>query len=149
MNIIIEGCDGVGKTTLAKKLADKYCCDILHMTKNSDKTLDSYISKMLNKNIIFDRCFISEYVYSKVFNRTTNIDEYALNFLLNFAYNQNYKIFILSISTDEIIKRLNIRGDEENDIIKNVSFLNDEYINCAKKFNIPIISGGENIDSII
>ena len=119
------------------------------MTKNSDKTLDSYISKMLNKNIIFDRCFISEYVYSKVFNRTTNIDEYALNFLLNFAYNQNYKIFILSISTDEIIKRLNIRGDEENDIIKNVSFLNDEYINCAKKFNIPIISGGENIDSII
>ena len=33
MNIIIEGCDGVGKTTLAKKLADKYCCDILHMTK--------------------------------------------------------------------------------------------------------------------
>ena len=48
MNIIIEGCDGVGKTTLAKKLADKYCCDILHMTKNSDKTLDSNISKMLN-----------------------------------------------------------------------------------------------------
>ena len=66
MRIIIEGCDGVGKSTLALSLAKKYKCDIIHMTAWSPKVLSSYINRLKNKNIILDRSFISEVVYSKI-----------------------------------------------------------------------------------
>ena len=41
MKIILEGCDGTGKTTLAKLLAEKYGLDICHCTAEDPKDFTS------------------------------------------------------------------------------------------------------------
>lgn len=141
MKIILEGCDGSGKSTLAELFASKYACDIIHMTRWSDKTFDSYIKKIsFNDNIIFDRCFISEYIYSKVFNRTTEITDEKIKFLLDLAINLNYNIYILTCNDDELIKRLKIRNNETDDIINNIVKINEAYLIFAKRYDIQIIN---------
>lgn len=149
MKIIIEGCDGSGKSTLSELLASKYGCDIIHMTRWSDKSFDSYVKKIsLNDNIIFDRCFISEYVYSNVFDRITEITDEKIKLLLNLAKSLDYHIFILTCDDNQLLERLKIRNNETDSIVNNVIKINKEYIDFAKKFDIQVI-GKEKIDEII
>ena len=148
MRIILEGCDGVGKSTLAESLASTYCCDIIHMTRWSNKTFNTYIEKMSMDNIIFDRCFISEYIYSHIFNRITEISDKNIETLLNVAKALNYHIFILTCDDDELVKRLKNRNNETDDIIDNTIKINNMYVDFARKYNIKII-GKEDINEII
>lgn len=149
MRVILEGCDGSGKSTFAETLATEYGCDILHMTRYSDKSLKSYLIKMsVNDNIIFDRCFISEYVYSKVFNRYSQINDDNIRVLLDYAKALKYKIYILTCDNDEIMKRLSERNNETNEILNNVIKINDAYVDFAKKFNVKLLKK-EDIDEYI
>lgn len=148
MRIILEGCDGSGKSTLSEFLASKYACDIIHMTRWSDKSFDTYVKKLsLNDNIIFDRCFISEYVYSKIFNRKTEITDEKIELLLDLSTYLNYNIYILTCNNDQLIKRLKERNNETDIIIDNVIKINDEYLNFARKYNIQTVK--ENLNEII
>jgi thymidylate kinase len=148
MRIILEGCDGSGKSTLSEFLASKYACDIIHMTRWSDKSFDTYVKKIsLNDNIIFDRCFISEYVYSKIFNRKTEITDEKIELLLDLSTYLNYNIYILTCNNDQLIKRLKERNNETDIIINNIIKINDEYLNFARKYNIQTVE--ENLNEII
>ena len=149
MRIILEGCDGSGKSTFAELLASKYHCDILHMTRWSDKRFYTYIEKMsMTDNIIFDRCFISEYIYSKIFNRSTEVDDTSIEILLTCAKNLDCEIFILTCDNDELMKRLSDRNNETSEILDNAIKLNDAYVDFAKKYNIRLIKK-ENINEYI
>lgn len=140
MRIMLDGCDGSGKSTLSNLLAEKHNCDIVHMTLWSSKTFGSYINRMTSfDNIIFDRCFISEYIYSKVFNRTTDIDDKKVKMLIDIAKSLGYNIYIMTTTNENIKNRLNKRNDENDEILNNIDKINNEYIDFAKKFNIKLI----------
>lgn len=65
--IIIEGCDGTGKTTLANYLCAEL--DFIYRKEPPFKNpIDSYLDLALTNNnkIIFDRLYFSEAVYSQV-----------------------------------------------------------------------------------
>lgn len=74
MRIIVDGPDGTGKTTLIKLYEEKgYKC-LYHGTKasafdieNDYKIIIDYIKKNPNENIVIDRLFHSQYIYSSIF----------------------------------------------------------------------------------
>lgn len=71
MRIILEGCDGTGKTTLAKFLSEKTGMKIVKLSqpKTDDpfqehlELFDPESPKYVGDNIILDRCWISECIY--------------------------------------------------------------------------------------
>lgn len=90
MNIILEGLDASGKSTIGKLLKNYQYIDPYH-TKNeplstNKKDIDGYAYQLrgslifatnvlcsLNK-VVIDRLHLSEYVYSKYYNRESYID---------------------------------------------------------------------------
>lgn len=139
MNLILEGCDGVGKTTIAKKLAEKHGCDILHMTRWGPKNFISYLDRYNQNGIISDRSFISECVYSDVFKRHRELTEGQIDTLIGYLRASNFTTVVLNLDTSEIINRLTARNDESFEIVKNVSEISKAYVDFAEKYGIPII----------
>lgn len=82
MIYILEGPDGVGKTTLAREIYDQTKGHVLHCTWKSGWNMKEYftevlrIAKMLNKyqDVIIDRWAPSEWVYGHVFRGGPQFD---------------------------------------------------------------------------
>lgn len=115
MRIAIDGCDGCGKTTLVDKLVKRFKLDKVTMTKEGWKDIDSYLQKKDLNHIVSDRSFISEYVYSRVYDRDTQITEDVFNlFCRLYCDNDNpWLFFILTADVDTIMSRVNKRGIDE------------------------------------
>ena len=75
--LVLEGPDGTGKTTLAKKLAEKYDVEYIHCTwsEEIDQDIPGYFTSVIDKAeklskdklVIIDRLWLSEHVYAKTF----------------------------------------------------------------------------------
>ena len=64
MNVILEGLDAAGKTTLAEKLRDKFGMSILHSTSKTRNDFHYHIDLLdYRTNTVFDRFHVGEYVY--------------------------------------------------------------------------------------
>ncbi|TDC91968.1 AAA family ATPase [Actinomadura sp. 7K507] len=64
--IVLEGCDGVGKTTLAGKLVQQHGYHLTHATRTPDgiDLAERYYNLLaLPGRLVLDRSFISELVY--------------------------------------------------------------------------------------
>lgn len=86
--IVMEGPDGCGKTNIGKALADEICVPYFKVeTERRNwhagefvKALEhdqTYIVQFLEQtghSVLIDRAWPSEYVYSRVFGRQTNMD---------------------------------------------------------------------------
>lgn len=139
MKIIIEGCDGTGKTTLAKKLARKYKCDVIHMTNKDPKDFNFYSQSLRKTKAIYDRNFLSEMIYPKVFKRNGSaITEQEFKLLLKQARDEDILIVILTASRYDILTRLKERTNEPEEILKKYVWIDKQYRKIAKKYCIPI-----------
>ena len=139
MRIVLEGCDGTGKTTLAKKLADIYNLDICHCTQYDPSDYLFYQQTLRKENIVWDRHTIGELIYPRIFNREQKTtEEQALKVV---EYGKSIGVRFLVLTTDDnIIKsRLDSRGGENQSILDNINFINSEFVSYAHKFNIPVI----------
>ena len=73
MIIILEGPDGSGKSRLARELSKSFGFPIIHRSKTTDteekrKLMLRYIEALdRGEDVIFDRCWYSEYVYGTIF----------------------------------------------------------------------------------
>jgi predicted ATPase len=64
--IVLEGCDGTGKTTLAAELADQHGYTVMHGTRIEDPAglADAYRTVLSQPGkLALDRSFVSELVY--------------------------------------------------------------------------------------
>ena len=75
MRIVVEGVDGIGKSTLCKKLSEHFKSAIVHNRADTDNSYDYYTSIHEAKHLIQDRSWPSEVVYSRVFNRPIRLTE--------------------------------------------------------------------------
>ena len=152
MILIFEGFDKSGKTTLAKKISEKYNFSYFKPTKqiNSSINLEESIKhdwrilldlfSQININIIIDRSFISQWVYSIILRKDLikkqygNLEEY--NKIFENYCNELNKINSLII----FCKRKNY--DNENDEHVNVkdnklfNFVYDDFFKMFKIKNI-------------
>ena len=118
MVIILEGTDLVGKSTLAKELSRelKIPQTGIWIDLNNPKPAVISVSKTLKQviktlkpDIIFDRSFMSEWVYSKVKNRE---DDYINSLIKEWCEVDNLLIVILHAEDRVLVKRFENRGDK-------------------------------------
>ena len=135
--LMIEGVDRVGKSTFIKRLKKVLPLDSLHFTKNDPRNYLFYSQTMLKNNIIFDRHFISEYVYSKVFNRPTTLTSVQFNKLMQQAQDLNVKIIILHEENRILEKRMS--SEEDLKVVENFKSINSLYIALGLKFKNQVL----------
>jgi adenylate kinase family enzyme len=69
-NIMIEGIDGAGKSTLVKEIANRFNLDIRVLGHQSGDQFGRYLAEYAShRHTVFERGHISEAVYSKLFGR--------------------------------------------------------------------------------
>ena len=134
MKIVLEGCDGVGKTSVAKILAMKYGCDIVHMTGDDPKDYNFYNQSLRKENVIYDRNVIGERVYPLVFNREPELKRYELDLILESHTDVHF--FVLTANADEIERRLKNRGNENENILKSLGYINAKFKTLAYEYGI-------------
>ena len=114
MLIILEGCDGAGKSTIARSLSQILDAEIIHCsskTKNDFKFFFNLIEASKTRNIIADRFCYGQFVYQKP-NERPLIDYHNLNTLEAELLRHGAKVIYVYAPTQEIEKRLNLRGEK-------------------------------------
>lgn len=135
--IIIEGCDGTGKTTLCKLLADKYGLDIVHITSKDPNDFDFYKQTMRKSNVVYDRHFLGEMIYPKIYNRKGNLNLYDIEWFRNYAIETKTCVIVLTTDIDEIKRRLTERG-ELAFVFDKVDKINEQFVSLANRFMFKI-----------
>lgn len=95
MRIIIDGNDGVGKTWLAKRLQqDLDITSYVHLTYKDPRNYYFYLNMLKKTDVIFDRSFIDERIYSEVLGRRPEFPEEVERMLYQQVQDLNYKVII-------------------------------------------------------
>ena len=180
--IIIEGSQGVGKSTLANFLRDNLSSTNLYRlsgindkTKTGKETIEimyleliDYINKLekTELNLVFDRFFFSEQVYSKLGYKEYLFDDvyekllkkfYELNYNIYFVVlylndeklyekrlkrvHHNYKEFSLKSSVDQQKTYLELADNINKNKVKVIKVAMDDYKDGYNKIinNIPLL----------
>ena len=138
MKIVIEGCDGTGKTSVAKILAEKYGCDIVHMTGNDPRDYQFYYQSLRKEQVVYDRNVLGEFVYPYVFGRQKEVRYGKLNRLMYFCRNNGVYFFVLTANRETCKLRL-IEKDEDIRIIRNIDYILAKFRALAFEYDIPEI----------
>lgn len=139
MKIILEGCDGTGKTTLAKILANKYELDICHCTQYDASDFDFYKQTLRKDNVVWDRHTLGELIYPKVFGRRQQISQEDARILVHYAREEDVRLFVLTCDREELHNRIAKRENEHDLIRNNLTKIDDDFKIYAVSFDIPII----------
>lgn len=138
MKIIIEGCDGVGKTTVCEKLAKLYNFDVVHFTGEDPKDYSFYYQTLRKENVIYDRHCICELVYPNVYQREPMMNFAKVKGVLQKV--DDLHVFILCAPDDVIGDRISKRGyDEAPEVLDNLRYINSKFITLARELGVPLI----------
>ena len=112
MNIVIEGCDGTGKSTLAKFLSERF--GLYYWHESAPRSFDEYCQMLKAGGVVFDRFCFGQFVYNEIPDRKMN--DQALRTLVREVFPETNTLLIyVDCSTEEIIKRLIARGEGSNE----------------------------------
>ena len=139
MKIILEGCDGTGKTTLAKILADRYGLDICHCTQDDPGDYEFYRQTLRKENVIWDRHTLGDLIYPKVFGRDQKISSEDARLLMHYAKEEGVTVLVLTTDIESIRDRIDARGDEDGRICDLLAKIDEQFKRYAEEFRIPII----------
>ena len=140
--VVFEGVDGVGKTTLANKIAEMYKVDVVHNDKSltyedGKKNSYNYIETLRNmKTCVIDRLVhTGEAVYAPIYRGYDGSDYFED---LETKMMEEFNIIIVYVyADDETIKnRLKNRGEDYINI-EDIKELKNNYNNFLSKTKIP------------
>jgi thymidylate kinase len=139
MRIILEGCDGTGKTTLAKKLQERYGIDYVHVNRQDPTSYEFYNQTLSKTDVIWDRHFIGEMIYPTVFKRKPNLRMADFESLLTKARQEKVVILILTAGEEQLIASSKKRPEYE-EVVKNLITINGQFVAIADVYQLPIIN---------
>lgn len=119
MLIVLEGCDGTGKTTLAKQLATLLNAEIIHCstkTTNDFEFFANIIEASRQRNIIADRFCYGQFVYQEEKDRPLeSLNRASKNRMLyvleTMMLRAGTKVILVKATPEVIRKRLEARGE--------------------------------------
>lgn len=130
MRIILDGNDGVGKTNLAKRLQqDLDIKSYIHLSYNDPKSFTFYNELLKKSDVIFDRSFIDERIYSEVFKRRCSLSFELESYLYNTLKLLNYKVIICHTETKQN------KDNEDAEIIEHEMYIDSYFKEIAKAHN--------------
>ena len=134
MNVILEGPEAVGKTTLAEKLRDKYKMTIHHSTSKTRNDLGYHLDLLdYRKDTVFDRFHVGETVYPVVYKRDPQIADNEFEIIEKRIIDNNDMFIIFYTSDLSIVnERLTARG--EDSFIPLMELQNDLFRDYADSF---------------
>ena len=132
MITIIEGVDGTGKTTFAKKLAEEKAATYLHADKPTKKAWwQEYLDPITSQNMVLDRWHLGELVWPKIYGRQSLFDEESFD-LCNWTLSKiGTRLIVLTRSDDDIANELLNRGEEKE--IESVLLAKELFLDSYKK----------------
>ena len=135
MRLILEGPDCAGKSTMAKELAERLGLDIIKSTYHGPKTSDAYRERLACQDVVIDRCWISEVIYSKYFGYQPTVDDFTERMLCDICIKRNIPIVVMLPPIDVIIQRMMERGDDFYSVVSpNVHAIYKDYEDyCAAR----------------
>lgn len=134
MNVILEGLDAAGKTTLAEKLRDKFGMKIIHSTSKTRNDLNYHLDLLdYQNNTVFDRFSVGEFVYPKIYGRDPKIadDEFKI---IEKRIIDNNDLFIIFITSNMNIINERLIARNEYEYLKEMNDQNILFSEYAKKF---------------
>lgn len=149
MLIIIEGCDGTGKTTLANQLANSLNATILHFGVELSQNPHirglflSLVERSRTENIIIDRFIHGQFIYQKPEERVLSLHD--LLEMEKYLIAEKALLFLVEIEPEEILRRMQLRGEETKGFSPKT--IMTKYRRLFKKVSLmtPIIVRGETL----
>lgn len=150
MRIYLDGVDGSGKSTTAKYLAERFKLDIFCLTKDSESSIKKYCEMRHMDNTVYDRTFLSEIVYPKVFGREPRLNySQAYDLVTVYTINPDDLFVICTANNNDIRKRIKARGYEYPEILRNVEEINRQYVELARLYEFIIFNSSlTSLDSL-
>ena len=159
-NIVLEGLDRSGKSTLAAQLS-RYGYSIRHAPYVSDHvSIEQHYRDLIDgvsTSTVFDRTFISEMVYGPVLRRLSRIPYEVCIELFQTLKEKGFVIIYVREDLEEVRRRLYLSYSEHATIIEALTELDEAYtktMNIASEF-VPTITirpstvGTERLDERI
>lgn len=138
MLIVLEGCDGSGKTTIANKLSMMLGAEIIHCTTDTPNTVWFFrdiIELAQTRNIIADRFCYGQFVYQNPEER--HLNEQDLYHLELTMLNTGARVLYVDCDEPILKKRLGDRGEVTMKPIRDIRM---EYEKVFSKSILPIIN---------
>lgn len=146
MIFIIEGPDGAGKSTLAKKLSKQLEMPIIKMNKPEkyeEAGMFDYYKNLLTRRdyFILDRCWYSELVYGYVMpDRAKPCITKEQSKLLEELVKDKAIVIHCTDSVDALWKRCNARGEEYVTEFSQLLKIRARYINLFEETSLPLFT---------
>ncbi len=142
--IVLEGCDGVGKTTVAAALASAYGYTTVHSGRTPDgMDLAGRYHEILGRPgiLVLDRCFISELVYGPLRHGRSRISTAEAASLATAIAERDGVLVHLTGRPEEIVARLQTR-DGQSPSLREIRELLEAYANvfAALAGVVPIVA---------
>jgi adenylate kinase family enzyme len=137
MKLLVIGCPGSGKSTLSKRLSNKYNVPVLHLD----------VLKHIDNNTRISRDELVQKINEFVNNNDSWIIDGNYMSTLDFRLGLCDKVILLDIGTEECLKNVFLRS-ESNEIRDDIalgfdnSILDDDFIDFIKNYNtvsLPIV----------
>ncbi|MGH3569147.1 MAG: hypothetical protein ACRDRH_24610 [Pseudonocardia sp.] len=113
--IVLDGCDGAGKTTLAQRLSTAHRFTAVHSARTPDGTdlLVHYRGILARPGrLVLDRCFVSELVYGPLRHRRSRITLTQAVELAETVVARDGTLIHLTGTPSAIYARLRARDDD-------------------------------------
>jgi thymidylate kinase len=143
---IIEGCDGVGKSTLAHKLKAALGSDaeVRHCSALKRHPLDEYerdLDDSQHHHIIYDRHYLGELVYGPVYRARSEVTPTIQRHIEMYLKSRGAVLVLLTQTTDVIIERCRNKGE---------TFLQEEDVDLVRRmFTEAFMRSGVTYKSLL
>jgi len=133
MRIFLDGLDAAGKSTCAEMLQRKYGFSTFHSNGKSANTYLFFRRMFDDDNVVYDRCFVGEVVYTELYKRKQKLSDDSFAKLVQLMKDKK-DVLVLFACSDLSIIYDRLRARHEEDYFDEMQGQQDGFMKIAELF---------------